>query len=500
MNVNQSFWTTNRKSTYNKVNLHDTQIDYENCKDKVQTYISENASEFYISSNLSHEERKKRLIDYILEYLNIYKPIVSGYIEAGELNQTLLSQKLIDDITNHGFLTEAMRDDTITEIRINEGCTPGGIWIEKHGKSLPLTDSFTGEYLYFKSPDEVDKFINNLLKYSKISMSTTDAIVNGSTLEGYRVAAADSSVTARTKDILNKTSTCVIRKFSGRKMTLRDLVAVKTISSDMAKFLSVLTKVDLTCAVIGSTGSGKTITLQAILEETPLNKRIILIQNPPEIDMSAVDENGVLIRDIVTWEAKEFKGELAKRASSPTYPHLMDHSLRFTPYVFVFGELRMDDQFVLSMKASNTGHNFYTTFHSKTAEDALNRYVTACLSGGNGSENLVLENVCSNINFIISQRRLADGTRKVIGIDEICGIEVVDGYAKAKINPIFRFIPDESREKNKDGTIKGVHAQVGTVSEQTKNLLLLSDATQEEFNIINRVIIDNPIVSDYEIS
>ena len=200
------------------------------------------------------------------------------------MNYSLLEQRLIDEITNHGILTEAMTDDSITEIRINDGSTPGGIWVEKGGKAQPLRNSLTGELVYFKDASETSKFINNLLKYSKITMSVSDSLVNGTTIEGYRIAASDAFASARTKGSLDKSPTCVIRKFSGKKMLLQDLVKFKTISQDMAAFFSLMTKVDLTAAVIGSTGSGKTITLQAILDETPLNKRIVLIQNPPEID------------------------------------------------------------------------------------------------------------------------------------------------------------------------------------------------------------------------
>lgn len=501
MNVTQSFWNDS-KVNFNKVYLHNKQVDYEACVSKIQTYIADNSSSLYdnLSDDMTHDERRKILVQYIREYLFKFKPIVGEYVQDGKMNYSMLENRLIDEITNHGILTEAMTDDAITEIRINSGATPGGIWVEKEGISQPLTDPLTKAPIFFKDNDEVSKFINNILKYSKISMSVSDALVNGTTIEGYRIAASDAYATARTKGVTEKSATCVIRKFSGKKFLLPDLVKRKTLSTDMAKFLALLPKVDLTASVIGSTGSGKTITLQAILEETPYNKRIVLIQNPAEIDMNEVDESGKLKRDVVTWEAKDLKGELAKKSSTPTYSHLMDHSLRYTPQVFVFGELRNDEEFALSMKAANTGHHFYTTFHSEDAKKAINRYTSAAIGGsGSGmSKDLILETVCESIRFIISQKRLADGTRKVISIDEICGVEVKDGFIVPVINQIYKFIPEPGRDEN--GFIRGVHAQVGTVSESTKNHLLLSGANEEDLKVINREASkENFIVGGYDI-
>lgn len=500
MIISQSFWTDSRIN-FSRVYLHNTQIDYQNCISKIQSYIADNSTQLYdnMRDDMTHEDRKRILVEYIREYLLKFKPIVAEYVSEGQMNYSLLEARLIDEITNHGILTEAMTDDSITEIRINDGATPGGIWIEKGGRSQALVDSLTGQLVYFKSQEDVSKFINNMLKYSKVTMSTSDSLVNGTTIEGYRVAASDSYASARTKASPSKSPTCVIRKFSSKKYKLEDLVRFGTISTDMAKFMALMPKIDLTAAVVGSTGSGKTITLQAILEETPLNKRILLIQNPAEIDMTTVDENGNIIRDVVSWEAKDLKGEFAKKSSSPTYSHLMDHSLRYTPHVFIFGELRNDEEFALSMKAANSGHHFYTTYHAENARKAINRYVSAVMGGsGSASKDLVMETVCNSVKFIVSQRRLSDGTRKVIGIDEICGVEVIDGITAPIINPIFRFIPDPNGQDEK-GRILGVHAQVGTISEATQEHLLLSGATREEIEIVSRkASMDNMIIGNYD--
>lgn len=498
MQVNASFFHGVRQ----KVNLHAVRIDYENCVARVQNYIADNSNDLYdnIRKDMGHRERRAMLVRCINDYINRYKPVVQEYIQDGKMNYSRLQARLVDEIIHYDILTDAMTDDEVTEIRINNGTVPGGIWVEKGGLSRDLRHAITGEPLYFKDVNAVNKFINNLLKFSRVTMSVSESLVNGTTIEGYRIAATDAYASARGKGSVEKSPACVIRKFSNRKMTLADLVKKKSISSDMMKFLRLLPKVDLTAVSVGSTGCGKTVLLQAMLMEAPLNKRILLIQNPAEIDVSVKDKEGQELRDYASWEAKDLKGDLAKRPSSATYANLMDQALRFSPQIFVFGELRTNQEFELSMKASNSGHYFYTTYHAEDAIGAINRYTVAVLGSGNTTEALTKETVCSQIRFIIVQKRLSDGTRKVISIEEVCGVTKNQGTVEPVIRPIFRFIPDPSGKRDKDGFIRGIHAQVGTVSKRTQEHLLLSGATAEDMAVIARkASADQMIVGDYKV-
>lgn len=500
MQINAAFFHGDRQ----KVNAHAMQIDYENCVSRVQNYIADNSTDLYdsMSGDMSHAERRKKLVQCINDYINKYRPVVVEYLDSeGVMNNSRLLSRLIDEIVNYDILTDAMTDDHITEIRINNGIIPGGIWVEKNGISRDLRHMITGEPLFFKDVTSVNKFINNLLKFSKTTMSVTESLVNGTTIEGYRIAATDAYATAREKGSTEKSPSCVIRKFSSEKLTLSDLVTKRSISGDMARFLSALPKVDLTAVSVGSTGCGKTVLLQAMLMNAPLNKRIVLIQNPAEIDVSVKNANGVELRDFISWEAKDIRGDLTKKTSTPTYQNLMNHSLRSSPQIFIFGELRSDAEFALSMEAAASGHYFYTTFHAEDAQGAIDRYTTAVLaSGGNSSESLVKSTICDKVRFIIVQRRLADGTRKVISINEICGVSKANGLVEPIINPIFKFIPDESGERDENGFIKGKHAQVGTVSDRTKEQLLLSGAAREEIDVIKRkASVEEPIYGDYNI-
>lgn len=487
-----------------QVNIHDAKLDYKACVDKVNDYIAKQSTDLYdnASASLSFAERRDSIMRYITEYISQHKPVISEFINPKnkQMDYERLSSRLIDEIVNYDILTDAMTDDDVTEIQINNGCVPGGIWVERKGKTEKLRDPVTGEYLYWKTEEDVIKFINNLLKFSKIQINTTAALVNGTTIEGYRIAATHSSATARSKGSLGRSPQCVIRKFSTTRLELEDLVAGKSMSTDMAKFLSILPKVNLTAAFCGSTGCGKTVMLQAMLRHAPHNKRIGLIQNPAEVDVSEIDEDGVEHRNFFSWEAKDLKGEEAKKSSSPTYINMMNHALRSTPELFVFGELRANEEFALSMKAAASGHYFYTTFHAEDAEGAINRYTEAVMSAdGGGSEDLTIATIASHVRFIIVLRKLADGTRKCLSINEICGVNKESGRAVPIINTIFKYFPDPNAERDEKGKLKGYHAQVGTVSQRTKDDLILSGATPKDMAIINREVKGEPIICGYEI-
>lgn len=507
MQASRTLWQTTSAQTPNETvydNIHNSDIDYKNCIDAIQNYITEKSSDLYdnINDSMTHKQRRQILKNYIQEYLTKHKPQIPEFRNPdGTMNYQLLMNRIENDITGYDILEYAMTNDEITEIRINGGTQPGSIWVETHGISKPLIDPTTKADVYFDSTESVTKFITNLLKISRTPFTVTDALAHGVTIEGYRVAATYSTVSARGKTGNFKSPTCVIRKFSQQALTLDDLVRRKTLSRQMASFLRILPKVDLTAVVVGSTGSGKTVTLQSILREAPDYKRILLIQNPAEIDLYDEDQNGRLIRDVVSWEAKDVKStELAKKPSSPTYSNLMDHSLRFSPQLFVFGELRSDDEFDLSMKAANSGHYFYTTFHADSPYKAINRYTAAVLGAGEGkSENLVKEIVCGSIHFVIVQKRMADGTRKIINISEICGVKKENGCVVPDIRTIFEFRPDPSGKRDENDMIVGKHVQVNTVSEETRSNLLMSGAREEDIKILSvQATPENPVEGDYD--
>jgi hypothetical protein len=238
---------------------------------------------------------------------------------------------------------------------------------------------------------------------------------------------------------------------------------------------------------------------------TPYDRRLGLIQNPAEIDVTEHDENGILLRDMFSLEAQELDEVLSKKPSSATFQNLQDHSMRMSPGIYCFGEVRSDKEFALSFKAGNTGHVFYTSLHSHGAVNTINRFSGAVMGDmPNASEDLVKENVCNCINLVITQQRMNDGTRKVISIDEICGVKRKNGTVEPIINPLFEFLPDLAdeqgdRDNQSDGKIKGRHYLVGKLSYAVEKRLVLAGMSRKEYKILSRgAEAKEPIAGTYE--
>ena len=141
------------------------------------------------------------------------------------------------------------------------------------------------------------------------------------------------------------------------------------------------------------------------------------------------------------------------------------------------------------MEAAASGHYFYTTFHADDAHGAINRYTNSVMKAtGGGDKDLTIATICDHVRFIVTLRKLADGTRKCLSIDEICGVDESTGSAVPIINTIFRYFPDPNAERDEHGHLKGYHAQVGNVSDRMKEDLVMAGATPRDMEIINRKV------------
>jgi len=152
------------------------------------------------------------------------------------------------------------------------------------------------------------------------------------------------------------------------------------------------------------------------------------------------------------------------------------------------------------MKVADTKRPFLATFHAPNTESALSRYVVNVMAANeNVSRNYVMNFACNTIKFVVNQRILVDGTKKVVRIDEIRGTEERGEITVPVINPIFKFIPD-SNGLDAEKKINGMHVQVGTISESTQKLLLEAGATKDEIEIlVRKASPENVIAGSYDI-
>lgn len=429
-----------------------------------------------LSSNAKSEAIKQIIIDYVMDK----KPLVEGYIDEDKRPDVVkLVDKLVEDITDYGILTAAMMDESVYEIRANGK----EIKIERAGRVEDLRDK-DGNILSFESPEKQTIIMRKLL--GDIRLTPKDAIVNGRTLEGYRIAAVHSS--ALSPDPNDPTGEAydafVLRKFRKSKMDLGQIVEKGTLSDNMARLLALAPAGGWTFLTVGPTASGKTTLNNAILQAVPATTRTVLLQNPSEIDLRFKDASGRVYNDVLHLEAKDKDNPTP---NDPTMGNLMDHTLRLSPTFVCFGELRTNLEFKLGMKIMQAGHPINCTFHAESSMGAIKRFLTAYLSeSGNEPSHLALSTLTDLVHLIIVQKIMRDGTRKVIQISEVMGVNPED-REQPLLNDLYIFDIDREPIYDEAGNVKeirGTHKRVGRLSDRAVRRMQLEGVSRSRYDFL----------------
>ena len=425
-------------------------------------------------------EKKEAIKNIIFDYVMDTKPLVEGFLDGENNPDTLkLVDRLIEDITDYGPLTAAINNEDINEIR----CNGKEIKVEIGGKIRDYRDK-DGNIVSFESPEQQEITLRKLL--GDVRLTPKDALVNARTLEGYRMAAVHSSALSPDPNdpMAEKYHAFVLRKFKKSKFTLGDIVRFGTMSDDMARLLSLCTAGSLTFFTVGPTASGKTTTNNAILQSMPATTRVILLQNPSEIDLRFKDATGRIYNDVLHIEATEKENPTPTDA---TMANSMDMTLRLSPTYVALGEIRTNMEFKQAMKIMNAGHPINTTYHAEDSVGAISRFLSAYLAeSGNEPSHLALKTLAGLVNIIIVQKILRDGTRKVIQISEVVGINP-NNENEAIINDLYVFDIDEDPIYDENGNlveIRGKHKKVGEISDALVNKLLIEGIPRSKLEFL----------------
>jgi pilus assembly protein CpaF len=204
-----------------------------------------------------------------------------------------------------------------------------------------------------------------------------------------------------------------IRKFSHNPITVDQLVQFGSISQESLQFLKACVESRLNIVISGGTGSGKTTFLNIISGFIPNDERIVTIENAAELQLRQ--------EHVVTLESRppniEGRGEVTIR-------QLVNNALRMRPDRIIVGEVR-DEAALDMLQAMNTGHDgSMTTLHSNGPRDSMSRLETMTLMAGMDlPSRAIREQVSSAIDLVVHQERMRDGTRKVVNITEVSGME-----------------------------------------------------------------------------
>ena len=430
--------------------------------------------------DLNPVEKKEVIKQIIIDFVMNTKPLVKGYIDGENKPDTLkIVDKLVEDITDYGILSQAMMDEDVYEIR----CNGKEIKVEIKGHVQDLTDN-EGSIVSFESPEQQEIIMRKLL--GDVRLTPKDALVNGRTIEGYRIAAIHSSAMSPDPNdpVGDAYHAFVLRKFRKSKMDLGQIVQFHTLSDNMARLLALCTAGGLTFFTVGPTASGKTTTNNAILQSVPATTRTVLIQNPSEIDLRFKDAKGRVYNDVIHLEATEKENPTA---SDPTMQNLMDHTLRLSPTFVCFGEIRTNAEFKQAMKIMQAGHPINTTFHAESSEGAIKRFQTAYLAeSGNEPSHLALSTIVGLVNIIIVQKIMRDGSRRIIQISEVVGVDK-DNREAPELNDLYIYDIDKDPEYDESGNvvkIHGTHRRVGKLSERTIRKFQLEGVAKSRYDFL----------------
>jgi len=332
-----------------------------------------------------------------------------------------------DEVLGLGPIEPMLRDNSISEIMVN---APDTVFYEKDGR-LYLSP------IRFRDAGHILRIAERIIAPLGRRVDESSPMVDARLADGSRVNIIIPPVAP-------KSPTITIRKFRQDKMTIEDLIATGTLTRELAEFLRACIQVKLNIVISGGTGTGKTTLLNALSAFIPDDERIITIEDPTELRLQQVH--------IVSLEARppslEGKGEVTQR-------DLVRNCLRMRPDRILVGEVRGPEAFDM-MQAMNTGHEgSLTTIHSNSPRDALARVENMILMAGLDLPlRAIREQMVSALQVVVQIARMPDGSRKIITVSEITGME---GQV-VTMQDIYRF---EQRGIDTEGRIVGEFRPTG---------------------------------------
>ncbi|MFX0136084.1 MAG: CpaF family protein [Candidatus Hodarchaeota archaeon] len=321
-------------------------------------------------------------------------------LESDNLDPTLKREQLTTEILNETFglgpLEPLINDPTVSDILVN---TYKQVYVERFGK-LELTNTV------FKDDTHLMNIIDRIVSQVGRRIDESSPLVDARLQDGSRVNAIIPPLAIDGPSLS-------IRKFGIRKFTMEDLLEVGTLTPAIAQMFEATIKARLNILISGGTGSGKTTLLNVLSGHISDSERIVTIEDAAELQLHQ--------QHIVRLETRppniEEKGAIVQR-------DLVRNALRMRPDRIIVGEVRGAEALDM-LQAMNTGHDgSLTTLHANSPRDALRRLETMILmAGGNFTDKAMREQISSAINLIIQISRMSDGSRKIIKISEVTGME-----------------------------------------------------------------------------
>ena len=405
--------------TEKQSNKVDYDVVYRDVKQRVHSSVIENFNTAGVTS-VDPEAMKKFLLEEISD---------DKYgVPRGDREP--LAQEMYNDILGYGPIQELVDSDDYSEIMVNG---PNQIYVEHKGK-LKLTD------IKFRDEEHLMNTIDRIVSAVGRHIDEASPMVDARLPDGSRV-----NVIIPPLSLVGAVLT--IRKFGKKPITAKQLVERGSLSPKMLNFLEACVKGKLNIIVSGGTGSGKTTLLNVLSSYIPSDERIVTIEDSAEVQLHQ--------DHVVTLESRpaniEGKGAITIR-------DLVVNALRMRPDRIIVGEVRSKETLDM-LQAMNTGHHgSLTTTHANSPRDAVSRLETMVMMGVvELPSKAIRDQIASAIDLIVQQSRLRDGTRKVVSVTEVTGME----GDVVQMQDIFKY--EHSGETGVDGKFVGDFVATGII-------------------------------------
>jgi pilus assembly protein CpaF len=336
------------------------------------------------------KELKQEIAEITTEFLN-----EEGMVLNRDERMTL-NQDLFDEVKGLGPLETLLKDDTVNDILVNG---PHQIFVERNGK-LTLSD------VTFKNEKHLLRIIDKIVSAVGRRVDESNPYVDARLADGSRFNAMVPPVAV-------DGSLVSIRKFKKEKLAIDDLVSFGAFSEEMAAYLQAAVSTRLNVIVSGGTGSGTTTTLNALSSFIADDERILTIEDTAELQLQQTHVGRMESRPANV----EGKGAVTQR-------DCLRNALRMRPDRIIVGETR-GEEVIDMLQAMNTGHDgSMTTIHANSARDGVSRLENmVAMAGIEMPLKAVRNQIASAVNLIVQASRLQDGSRRMVSITEITGME-----------------------------------------------------------------------------
>jgi pilus assembly protein CpaF len=366
-----------------------TFTDYRDMKSKIHSQILQEM-DLESLNKLQEEVARTRVRDGIRELLHRDRTPLAFSEREQMVNE------IIDDLFGLGPIEPLLADAAVSDILVNG---PDQIYVERQGM-LQRTD------LFFNDSHHLMRIIDRIVSRVGRRIDESSPMVDARLADGSRVNAIIPPLALDGPSMS-------IRRFGGHKLSPDAYVGNGTLTKPMLDLLESCVKGKLNVMVSGGTGAGKTTLLNILSSYIPGSERIITIEDAAELRLHQAH--------VVRLETRpaniEGKGAVRQR-------QLVVNALRMRPDRIIVGEVRGEEAIDM-LQAMNTGHEgSLTTIHANSARDALSRLETMiAMAELNLPERAVRQQIASAINVIVQVSRMPDGSRKIISISEVTGME-----------------------------------------------------------------------------